>query len=525
MFESMLVLCSCDKATLDEEDGYTATATADSSLSSEDQSRLHFQQNLKHLNKDKHQVIVEHVLPRPEANVNDNVGTNTQKQLHEDNHPVIIEHSLPRLEATANDNVNIHIQKKLHLDNKQQIFPRLEATANEKNFFYHAEYSNHHQEERIPSQLLLNQEHIKRHEDEEGMSEFSEEVKEDQETNPFSDECSESRDGSVSSHSTKLKELRKRNMAIGLKRREEIANARKLRQKGPLKYVSPKVPNLTQNENCSSSNLTSRILSPMFMNGNVINFHYKEHRTERLNSPSTDNVSCSGSSRSSMTSLSSFAERNRLIAAKRKEAMAKARSKANEKRSLPSRSNKYYQKMRETREETSQERFHRLYEQGKSRNRAVLAQLSQSINQNESQSLSSRVSKLKRMDEKNTHSSSSKSLSRRDGKGLSRLDSLYESGKQKNRHDLHRYTQDKQESSESSTKSVTRTRAKVDLNERRKRNLEAGIKRREEMSKARAASTPKPRTLPQQKGTYFSYNATNRNISLQQRLYQVYATE
>lgn len=428
--------------------------------------------------------------------------------------------------------------------------PRCSSREKERSSELSKEVSTRHTA--VPSQIIVNNGDSKivsrfedgaRHRNEKGSASSSlEDERKETISKALSDSFSRSRDGNISetmSTLSTLEVMRRRNMEIGLKRREEIANARKRQQRGkrlivPTTSRSPKDYDDSSSVSSSlsrfseSSSLSrysssgysimtdSKIICPRSMRSKLSKVQKKEVPVEDYSSVSStfEVASYSKSVRSTKTSLGDFADRNREIASKRKEAIAKARaaSKATA-RILPSVSS--YRQSRssftteDSQEKSPQARFDRLYAHGKSKNRTDIARASLITGDKNEMRSSSRLSGVRTSDAINLEETKSKktqqhlrrlqdvcdtdSSSVHSTVSKSRFDRLYEAGKRKNRDNLRRYIEDKEETR---SKSVTRPNPKINLNERTKRNREAGMKRREEIARGRAASNPKPRELP-----------------------------
>ncbi len=331
-----------------------------------------------------------------------------------------------------------------------------------------------------------------------------------------------------STESLSLEDLRKRNIAIGLKRREEIANARKHHHPGAPLLVPASLHSSRYEDSSSVSSFSSRYSSAsssiirntnnalssgsadIFRAAKYYDFSQNVSTKQPISITQTASTYSCSSSRSNRSRLGELAERNRLIAMKRKEAIEKARAAEKFKRTLPSRSKKTSDtKILST---SQQSRFDRLYEQGTYKNRADLTKYRQNKHPIPRQLAKEmqRRKLLKQSEPRNTNINTNTPRSRdfsnidqhtdivsnnhiRSVTVNSRFDHLYEKGKQKNLADLHKFIEDKQEKRQIT---VIRDQVKTNLKTLNKRHLETGLKRREEMERARASSAPNARPLP-----------------------------
>ena len=360
-----------------------------------------------------------------------------------------------------------------------------------------------------------------------------------------------------STRSSKLEELRRKNIAIGLRRRQEISDARERHHPGALLFVPPTIRTSKNDDSMSISSFSTRYSTSstpivgrertQSLSNSRPNVTLKKSSKGLTNDQSAETSSCT-SSRSRLQRMDELAERNRQYASKRKEAIAKARAAAKPSVDLPSLSSRSKKSLSKTKIIIS--RFDQLHEHGKRRNRADLIRSFHEKNPStkrllkitsspregrEYDSEGSRMDSNAELEERTNYdtdssdrSFSDRSFSDRSTMSISRLDRLYQVGKQKNRNDLHKSIQDKEMRR---NKSVARPNTKRDLTELSKRNLEVGRKRREDMARARAASNPGPRPLPKlrprdlMKPKKVFYSGTyNPNSELYHRL-QIYAME
>ena len=149
-----------------------------------------------------------------------------------------------------------------------------------------------------------------------------------------------------STKSSKLEELRRRNIAIGLRRRQEISRARERHRPGALLYV-PSTSSASRNDDSlsissfstrystSSTPIITRERTHSLSNSRPKVTLIKSSKGGLINDESAE-TSSSTSSRSSIHRMNELAERNRQYASKRKEAIAKARAAAKPCLDLPS---------------------------------------------------------------------------------------------------------------------------------------------------------------------------------------------
>ena len=268
--------------------------------------------------------------------------------------------------------------------------------------------------------------------------------------------------------SQQLIDFQKRNQIIGIKRREEISKAR-LRYKPGTREPIPRnlhhrkheddysISSFSSRSTSSSMSTSSRTSSSMSLLARKLKEIDKRSHCTLSTEVSTfsrteSNISI-GSNRSRR--LQELSERNRIIGLKRKNEIAKAREAA---------------KPPSLRLPTVQSS---LQESGRTKHTIYYE-----------------------IDENSTPSRSFSSSSR--------LDMLYEKGKQKRRAALDN-SMHKNQSSSRKINLTPSSRSKSNLADLRKRNLEIGIKRREDIAKARAASKPQVRNLPE-----LDYNPNNK---------------